>query len=113
MKIKDIILSAKNALWAILKGELLLRLQVDKLFIHIAYLFLIVFIGIYLNMKIDNTLTRLEKNKRILNDLEIYHAEKTDELVKLGRFSTVQQNLRQMGSALDTPSEPATTLKKR
>lgn len=98
---------------AILKGEFLLRMQVDKVFPHILWLFALMWVSIWLSMKIDATLTQVEQNKKVLGDLEIYHAEKTEELVRLNRFSTVQYKLEQMGSAVNLPEQPATVLKKK
>lgn len=98
---------------AILKGEFLLRMRVDKVFPHILWLFVLMWVSIWLSMKIDATLTRVEQNKRVLGDLEIYHAEKTEELVRLNRFSTVQHKLEQMGSEVNLPERPATVLKKK
>ena len=98
---------------AIIKGEFLLRLQVDKVFMHILWLFALIWVSIWLSMKIDATLMQVEKNKKVLNDLEIYHAEKTEELVRLNRFSTVQSKLEQMGSPVNLPEQPATVLVKK
>ena len=103
----------RNAFLAAIKGEFLLRLQVSKYFIHIIFTFFLFWVSIWLSMKIDATLTRVEQNKRVLGDLEIYHAEKTEELVRLNRFSTVQHKLEQMGSEVNLPERPATVLKKK
>ena len=98
---------------AILKGEFLLRMQVDKVFPHILWFFALMWVSIWLSMKIDATLIRVEQNKRILGDLEIYHAEKTEALVRLNRFSTIQYKLEEMGSKVGLPEKPATVLKKK
>lgn len=98
---------------AILKGEFLLRMRVDKVFPHILWLFALMWVSIWLSMKIDDTLIRVEQNKQVLKDLEIYHTEKTEALVRLDRFSTVQHKLEQMGSEVGLPEKPATVLKKK
>ena len=105
--------AAKNSVQAIFKGEYLLRLGVDKYFIHIIYTFILIWLSIYLSMKIDTTLTTMERNRTVLKDLEIYHAEKTNELVRLNRFSSVEKNLEALGSDVAIPSKPATIIKKR
>ena len=105
--------AAKNSIQAIFKGEFLLRLGVDKYFIHIIYTFLLIWLSIYMSMKIDATLTTVERNRATLKDLEIYHAEKTNELVRLNRFSSVEKNLEQLGSDVAIPQKPATIIKKK
>ncbi len=105
--------AAKNSIQAIFKGEYLLRLGVDKYFIHIIYTFILIWLSIYLSMKIDTTLTTMERNRTVLKDLEIYHAEKTNELVRLNRFSSVEKNLEALGSDVAIPSKPAVIIKKR
>ena len=103
----------KNSLKAIFKGEFLLRMRVDKYFMHIVYTFLLVWLSIWLSLKIDTTLTKLEKGKAELRSLEIYHAEKTSELVKLNRVSTVSGNLEKLGSDVGVPEKPATVIRKK
>ena len=109
----DIAAFLTNGFKAVIKGEFLLRLKVDKLFPHIVYTFAIFMLTIWLSIKIDATLSEVERNKTVLNDLEIYHAEKTNELVRLNRFSTVQENLAKTGSSVTVPEKPAAIIKKR
>jgi hypothetical protein len=103
----------KNSFSAIIKGEFLLRIQCGKYFIHIIYTFFLFWVSIWLSMKIEKTLTKVEDNKIILNDLEIYHAQKTVELVSLNRLTTVQQLLLQDSSKVTIPEKPAVLIKKR
>ena len=106
-KLSDIGVWLKNAFMATLKGEFLLRLNVSKYFIHIIYTFFLFWISIYLSLKIEKTMTKVEENRKALEDMEIYHAQKTVELVRLGRMSTIQQMLEEQGSSLDIPEKPA------
>ena len=99
-----------NIVKAIFKGELLLRLHIDKYFIHIVYAFVLIVAAVWISLKVDTTLTKVEKNRKVIAELEIYHAEKTSELVRLGRLSTVEDHLKELGSDVAMPSQPATKI---
>lgn len=92
---------------AILKGELLLRMRLDKYFIHIAYTFFLIWLIIMSSMMVQNTLAQVEKNRAKVNDLKIFHAQKTVKLVGLGRLNTVEDLLREQGSEVGLPEKPA------
>lgn len=111
-KISDIWKWLGNAGLAILQGELLLRLNVSRYFIHIVYTFFLFWVSIWLSLKIEKTLTRVEDNRKTLSDIEIYHAQKTVELAGYSRLGTVQDMLKDAGSDLAIPSKPADRLKK-
>lgn len=97
----------KNSFKAILRGEFLLRLRFDKIFIFIIYFFIICTLNIWLTLEIEQTMLNEEKNKSIIEDLKIYHAQKTCELVSLDRLSTVEELLEKNGSRLAVPEKPA------
>jgi hypothetical protein len=97
----------KNGFVAMLHGELLLRLRFDKYFPHIIYTFFLMWMMIWLSMKIENTMVKVEKNKATLNDMKIYHAQKTVEVVSLDRISTVEDLLQKSGSDVELPVRPA------
>lgn len=99
--------TAANILKATMQGKLLLSLKVDKVFLHIIYFFVIVWLCIYTNLKIEQTLARVEENSRTIEDLKIYHAQKTSELASFDRISTVQEMLAKQGSKLTLPDKPA------
>jgi len=101
----------KNAFLATIKGELLMRLHVGRYFIHIVYTFFLLWISIWFSLKIEKTLTRVEDNRKELENLEIYHAQKTVELVGMNRMSRVQEMLEQKGSTLTLPEKPADRIK--
>ena len=67
---------------------------------------------IWMKLRIEQTMVRLEDTKQMLEDYRIYHAQKTCELVKLDRLSTVQDMLEKSGSALTIPDKPADRIKK-
>lgn len=111
-KLADIGTFFKNSFIAILKGEFLLRLNVGRYFIHIAYTFFLFAMVIWLSLMIDNTMSKVEKNKKTLQELEIVHSQKTYEIVSLSRRSTVNDLLQQMGSDVQEAQQPATRLVK-
>lgn len=66
--------------------------------------------SIWLSLRIEKTLTRVEDNRKVLADMEIYHAQKTVELAGLSRMSKVQAMLEESGSKLTMPEKPADRL---
>ena len=110
-KLADIGLWLKNAFLASIRGEFLLRLHVGKYFIHILYTFFLFWVSIWLSLKIEKTLTKVEENRKVLQDTEIYHAQKTVELASMGRMSKIEDMLREKGSALTIPQKPADKIK--
>ena len=53
----------------------------------------------------------MEKNKALIEDLQIDNAKKTFELVELSRISTVEKMLEEQGSPVKAPEKPADILK--
>jgi len=112
MKIGNIWQALRNSAIAILRGEFLVRLRCDKYFLHIIYTFFLLWLMIWLGIKIENTMVRVEKNKETLTNLKIYHAQKTVQMVSFDRVSTVEQMLREAGSDVTLPDNPAVILEK-
>lgn len=110
-KFSDVGQWLRNAFLATIKGEFLLRLHVSKYFIHIIYTFFLFWVSIWLSLKIEKTLTRVEENRKALQDIEIYHAQKTVELAGMGRMSKIEDMLRDKGSELTIPNKPADRIK--
>ena len=104
--------SVGNAFRALSRGELLLSLGVHKYYLHILYLFVLAWITILLSQKVDQTHTRVQENKKDLRDLEVYHAEKEAELVRLHSASTTAKRLKELGSEVALPEKPAIKLDK-
>lgn len=102
----------RNALKAILRGELLLHLNVGKYFVHIIYTFFVFALIIWVSLKIEGTMAQVEQNKKTIRELEILNAEKNFQVVSLSRRSNVEERLRQMGSTVTEASKPATIIKK-
>ena len=110
-KLSDIGTLFKNSLEAVMKGEFLMRLRVDRYFVHIAYTFLLFGLIIWISLMIETTMAKVEKNKLTLSELEIENSAKTFEVVSLSRRTTVEEMLKQMGSKVGEPEEPATTVR--
>lgn len=108
-KIGDAIKESLKAIW---KGEFILRLRADKLYVHILYFFLLAGLSIYVSLMVDKTLAKVERNKETIKNLEIEHAQKTGDLVKLHSISTTLESLRVLGSEVKMPEKPANTIKK-
>ena len=105
-----IILILKNCLSAILHGEFLMKF--DRYFVHILWTALLFWGMILASMFVQKTLVRVEKNKKELTDLKIYHAQKTVELARLGRITTVERLLEENGSDVTLPDKPADIIRK-
>ena len=101
----------KSSFTATLRGEVLLRLRFDRWFLHIIYFFVLCTLNIWITLEIEQTMLNEERNKERLEDLKIYHAQKTCELVSLDRLSTVEELLEKSGSRLTVPEKPADRLK--
>ena len=93
-KIADIGMFFKNSIQAILKGEFLLRLNIGRYFVHIAYTFLLFGLVIWFSLMIETTMSKVEKNKAVLKELEIV------------------QMLGQLGSNVKEAEKPATVVKR-
>jgi len=98
---------------ALAKGELLLSLGAHKYYMHVLYAFVLIWISILLSLKVDKTLTRVEENKVEVRTLEIAHAEKEAELVRLHSASTTAKRLKQLGSDVALPEQPAIKIEGR
>lgn len=104
-------LTFKTVIKSLLSGDILILLRVDRFLPVILFLFAIGIINIFLNYKIEQTMVKVERNKVILEEYKIYHAQKTYEFVKSGRMSTVQQMLEERGSEVTAPLKPAEIIK--
>lgn len=99
-----------ETLKSISRGDIVLRMRMDKLFPFILYLFILAWISIWLSYMIDQTMLRMENNKSIIKVLEIDNAKKTFDIVELSRISTVGKILEEMGSKVKAPDKPADKL---
>ena len=111
-KIADIGLFIKNSFKAVLKVEFLLRLNIGRYFIHIAYTFLLFGLVIWFSLMIETTMSKVEKNKAVLQELEIVHSQKVFEVVNVSRRSSVEEMLGELGSNVKEAEKPATVVKR-
>jgi len=102
----------KNSFTAVLRGEFLLRLNVGRYFIHIIYTFVLFGIAIWVSLMIDTALTKVEKNKATIREMEILYSQKAFDVAELGRRGTVAKMLEQMGSPIKQAEKPAMTVEK-
>jgi hypothetical protein len=113
MTLGSIWAAVRNTFKALRNGEFLLRIRADKYYMHIMYLFLLMWLTIMLSLRVDKTLAKAGENKAAIEELKIRHSEKEAELVKLESASQTAARLDRMGSRLAMPQEPATVIKKK
>ncbi len=104
--------TAKSIFKSILSGDILLRMKVDRLFPFVLYAFVLGFLSILMSYKMEQTMTLAEKNRKELETLKIYHAQKTCEYVSLDRISTVEAMLHEKGSEIKAPEKPADRIRR-
>lgn len=109
---KGLAIAFKNIIVSIAKGELLLKMRIDKLFPYILYIFILAWVSILMSFKAEQTMLKMEKNKAKLETMKIYHTHKTRDIVALERISTVEKMLEDLGSEVKAPEKPADILKK-
>ena len=103
-------ITPSSVIRALLSGNLLILLGVDRLLPYILVLFALGWINIFMNYRIEQVMAEAERNKATLENYRIYHAQKTYQFVKMGRISTVEDMLEQKGSKLSAPIKPAETI---
>lgn len=113
MSLKTVWLAIRNTFRALRNGEFLLRIRADKYYLHILYLFLLMWITILLSLQVDKTLTLAGANKAAIEELRIHHTEREAALVKLKSASATEERLKKMGSQTAMPKEPANVVKKK
>lgn len=94
------------------RGDILLRMRVDKLFPYILYTFFLAWLSIWLSFRAEKTMYRVEVNKEKIENLKIDNANKTCEIVSLTRMSTVEKMLNDAGSSVKIPEKPAYRIKR-
>lgn len=112
MTLKDVGTAIRNTFKALRSGEFLLRIRADKYYMHIMYLFLLMWLTIMLSLRVDKTLVQVGKNKAKIEELRIQRSEREAEVVKLESASATEARLIKMGSKAAMPKEPATMIKR-
>lgn len=92
---------------SIISGDILLRMRVDRLFPYILYAFVLGWLSIWMSYRMEQTMIIVERNRKELESLKIYHAQKTCEYVGFDRISTIETMLEDKGSEIKAPEKPA------
>ncbi|MCR5560677.1 MAG: hypothetical protein K6F58_02550 [Bacteroidales bacterium] len=111
-KVSDIGVFLKNSFLAIIRGQFLMRLRVDKYFIHIVYAFFLMAMLILISLGVEGSLNRVEENKRTLKELQTIWSDRTFEAAGRSSRASVELRLKEMGSKVGEPTRSATVLKK-
>lgn len=111
-KIQDVGRLLKECAKAIFHGQLLLRLNIGRYFIHIVFTFFLFAMLIWFSLGVDSTLAKVEQNQKELDELETQHSSLEFQLKELDRRATLQDLLEANGSKVTAPQKPATVLKK-
>lgn len=111
-RIQDIGRLLKDSLVAIYHGQFLLRLNIGRYLVHIVYTFFLFALMIWFSLKVDTTLTKVEDNNKVLKELQIRHSNLEFELRTLNRRTAIDELLKEKGSKVTTPEQPAISLKK-
>lgn len=93
------------------RGDILLRMRVDKLFPYILYTFFLAVLSIWLSYKAEITMQKVEHNKKTIENLKIDNVNKTCDIISLTRISTVESMLESTGSEIRAPKKPAYRIK--
>jgi hypothetical protein len=93
------------------RGDLLLRMRVDKILPYILYVFILGCISIWMSYKTEQTMLKAQNNNETIKTLKIHNAQMTYELVGLDRLTTVENMLEDMNSQVKAPIKPADILK--
>lgn len=111
-KLQDVGRLLKDGFMAILNGKLLMQLDIGRYFIHIVYTFFLLAAVIWFSLKVDSTLTKYESNQKVIKELEIEHSNMEFELRTLNRRVAIEELLKEKGSKVKGPEQPARKLKK-
>ena len=99
--------SVATVIKSILSGDILILMRVDRLLPYILFLFVLGWVNIFLNYSIEQTMAKVEKNKKTLEYYKNDYANKTYEFVKAGNISNVKSMLEKGGSEVTTTEKPA------
>jgi hypothetical protein len=99
--------SVSTVIKSILSGDILILMRVDRLLPYILFLFVLGWVNIFLNYSIEQTMAKVEKNKKTLEYYKNRYADKTYEFVKEGNKSNIKKMLEEAGSEVTTPQKPA------
>lgn len=102
----------KESIIALGRGDLLLRMRVDRALPYILWTFFLGCMSIWWSYMAEQTMLKVKNNENQLKELKIKHAQYTYELVQMDRAGKVADILEMMGSDIEPPHKPADVLKK-
>ena len=109
--LQDIGRFLKQCFRSIVHGKFLLQMNVERYMIHIVLIFFLFAMAILFSLGVDNTLASLERNRHTIEELEIRRSKLEFELKTINRRAEVISILKEQGSKVGEPEEPATILK--
>lgn len=110
--LKACIGAVKEFIVALGRGDLVLRMRVDRAFPYILWTFVLGCVSIWWSYMAEQTMLKVKNNEALLKELKIKHAQSTFELVQMDRAGKVADILEMMGSDVEPPHKPADILKK-
>lgn len=105
--------SLGTILKSMLSGDILILLRVDRLLPFIVLCFVLGWINIFLNYKIEQTMVQAEKKEAILKDYKIRHAQTSYEYARLSNADDIDKGLEKLGSELSAPTKQAESIIRR
>lgn len=112
MSWKAVLGMIKEFFIALGRGDLLLRMRVDRALPYILWTFFLGCMSIWWSYMAEQTMLKVKNNENQLKELKIKHAQYTYELVQMDRAGKVADILEMMGSDIEPPHKPADVLKK-
>ncbi len=103
-------MSFKKIIISLLNGRILQEIKADKIFPLIIFIFALAWVSILTRMMVQQKMNEVEKNKRLIKELKIEHAQKTIVLNSFNRISKIEALLKKQGSRLRPSNKPAYTL---
>lgn len=103
--------SIATVIKSIFSGDILILMRVDRALPYILFLFVLGWVNIFLNYSIEQTMAKVEKNKKILEHYKNIYADKTYEFVTAGKISNIKKMLEDNGSEVTAPTKPAETIR--
>ncbi len=107
-KLKRIGKALVNSLFAIWRGEFLLRLRAGRFLAHILYTFLLFGGIIWVSLMIDTSMNKVEKNYARINELKMEQSLLRIDLTRTESRTAVARRLEGMGSPLREPEKNIT-----
>jgi hypothetical protein len=104
--------AVKEFIIALGRGDLVLRMRIDRAFPYILWTFFLGCLSIWWSYMTEQTMLKVEKNEDILKELRIENIQMTYELVQMDRMGKVEEILNKMESKVQPPQKPADKLKK-